>query len=132
MKVSKRLKEVRESLGKTQTEVSKDTGINNKTLSGYERGVSEPDLSTLQILASYYSVSVDYLLGGVDEETPRTKGDELKEDASIEDYLNYLSEINKRFGYDYFDVVNLSQEEKEEFAKSMLEYIELLSLKFRK
>ncbi len=39
------------------------TNVNHKTLSGYENGVSEPDLETLKILAILYNVSTDYLLG---------------------------------------------------------------------
>lgn len=62
MDIANRLKKVRELKGATQMQVSKETGINNKTLSGYERGVSEPDLSTLVLLADYYSVSTDFLL----------------------------------------------------------------------
>ena len=36
--------------GLTQTQVMALTGINNKTLSGYENGVSEPDLQTFALL----------------------------------------------------------------------------------
>ena len=41
------LRVAREKRGLTQTQVMQLTGINNKTLSGYENGVSEPDLQTL-------------------------------------------------------------------------------------
>lgn len=58
-----RLMKLRDNTGKTQMQVSKETGINNKTLSGYERGISEPDYETLIILAQYFKVSTDYLLG---------------------------------------------------------------------
>lgn len=67
MNIAKRLKEARELKGATQTQVSRETGVNNKTLSGYERGVSEPDLATLALLADYYSVTSDYLLGRADK-----------------------------------------------------------------
>lgn len=67
MSVSKRLKMVRKAKGISQTQVYKDTGINNKTLSGYERGISEPDLRTLKMLARYYDVSIDYLLDNIND-----------------------------------------------------------------
>lgn len=63
MDIGKRLKNARELVGESQTQVSKYTGINNKTLSRYERTVSEPDLKTLRLLANYYKVSIEYLLG---------------------------------------------------------------------
>ena len=63
MNISERLRKAREEKNITQTKVSKVLGISNKTLSGYERGVSEPDLKTIVLLANFYGVSVDYLVG---------------------------------------------------------------------
>lgn len=57
------LRVARERRGLTQMEVMRQTGINNKTLSGYENGLSEPDLSTLTTLLKLYRVSADRLLG---------------------------------------------------------------------
>ena len=82
MNISKKLKSAREETGKSQTQVSKDTGINNKTLSGYERGVSEPDLATLSLLADYYGVSLDYLLG-------RTNS----RNTNLEDQAKYIESL---------------------------------------
>lgn len=62
-----RLKEARINKGLTQLQVMKLTNVNHKTLSGYENGVSEPDLETLKILAILYNVSTDYLLGRTDD-----------------------------------------------------------------
>lgn len=49
-----------------QTQVKEKTGINNKTLSGYENGVSQPDMDTLKILAQLYEVSIDWLYGNTE------------------------------------------------------------------
>lgn len=70
--IGNRLKIIRENKGISQMQVYKDIGIHNKTLSGYERGVSEPDLQTLFLLATYYKVSTDYLLGITDVKNPST------------------------------------------------------------
>ena len=56
------LRLARERLDLTQTQVMALTGINNKTLSGYENGVSEPDLRTLAALLRLYRASADQLL----------------------------------------------------------------------
>ena len=58
-----RIKSVRKELGLTQIQVSKDTEINQSQLSKYETGELEPDLEKLGILANYYEVSIDWLLG---------------------------------------------------------------------
>ena len=44
------LRLARERRGLTQTQVMNLTGINNKTLSGYENNIAEPDLQTLTTL----------------------------------------------------------------------------------
>lgn len=62
-KYALRLKEARTKKKLTQIDVMKFTGINNKTLSGYEHGVSEPDFDTLKSLSDLYGVSTDWLLG---------------------------------------------------------------------
>lgn len=56
------LRLARERRGLTQTQVMELTGINNKTLSGYENGVSQPDLQTLSVLLRLYRASADQLL----------------------------------------------------------------------
>lgn len=57
------LKNTREDLDLTQIDVMRHTGINNKTLSGYENGVSEPDLETFAKLMQLYKLSADSVLG---------------------------------------------------------------------
>ena len=56
------LRLARERRELTQVQVMAMTGINNKTLSGYENGVAEPDLETLAILLRLYQASADQLL----------------------------------------------------------------------
>lgn len=60
--IGQALRLARERRELTQTQVMGLTGINNKTLSGYENGVAEPDLQTLATLLRLYQVSADQLL----------------------------------------------------------------------
>jgi transcriptional regulator with XRE-family HTH domain len=71
------LRVAREKCGLTQMQVMKKTGINNKTLSGYENGLSEPDLTTLATLLQLYHVSADKLLHLVPEleASPQTEAE---------------------------------------------------------
>lgn len=57
------LKSAREDMDLTQLDVMRMTGINNKTLSGYENGVAEPDFKSLSSLTKLYNISFDELLG---------------------------------------------------------------------
>lgn len=58
-----KLKQLRVENGFTQTYVGAKLNIGNKTISDYERGVSEPDTTTLKDFASLYGVTVDEILG---------------------------------------------------------------------
>lgn len=61
--IGERLKQCREKKELSQVQVKELTGINNKTLSGYENNVSTPDPDTFKLLADLYGVTIDYLMG---------------------------------------------------------------------
>lgn len=63
MKLEIMLKNLRESRNLAQNEAAKSMGISNVALSQYERGVRRPDIETLAMLADFYGVSLDYLIG---------------------------------------------------------------------
>ena len=56
------LKNARENKDYTQKRVMELTGINRKSLSGYENNVAEPDLNTFATLARLYDLSADEVL----------------------------------------------------------------------
>ena len=58
-----RIKKARCDTGFTQRNVAIETGIPPSTIAKYETGKLEPDLEKLGILADFYGVSVDWLLG---------------------------------------------------------------------
>ena len=57
------LRSSREDHFLTQKKVMELTGINRKTLSGYENNVAEPDLDTFARLLRLYQLSADEVLG---------------------------------------------------------------------
>ena len=61
-----RLKELRFYKEKTQLQVQIETGIEQALLSKYENGLRIPPTDTLMILADYYGVSMDYIMGRTD------------------------------------------------------------------
>lgn len=75
-----RLRAARVRKNLSQTEVYRRTGINNKTLSGYERGISKPDYETLFKLAELYGVSTQWLLYG--DKSPIDKPDKKSENST--------------------------------------------------
>lgn len=63
IKFNEKLKKARKDAGYTQNEVAKHINVSRSTLSNYEIGRIEPSLNTLALLADFYCVSVDWLLG---------------------------------------------------------------------
>lgn len=58
-----RIKELRENMNLRQIDVAKKTGIDQRTLSNYETGKTNPDSYAIIKLAEFYDVTCDYLLG---------------------------------------------------------------------
>lgn len=58
-----KLKKAREKTGFTQRDIAKETGISQPNLARYETGKLEPNIETIGILADFYGVSVDWLIG---------------------------------------------------------------------
>lgn len=61
-----RLRELRIKKKKTQLNVQLETGIEQALLSKYESGKRIPPTETLMVLADYYRVSMDYIMGRTD------------------------------------------------------------------
>ena len=63
-----RFKELLESSGKMQKDISKELGISKQKLSNWKTGYTEPNLDDIIMLANYFGVSVDYLIGYENED----------------------------------------------------------------
>lgn len=62
-----RIKELRLEKGISMREAAKQLGMPYTTFVNYEKGVREPNSETLILLANYFQVSIDYLIGNVSE-----------------------------------------------------------------
>lgn len=58
-----KLKELREERQLSQKELSEIIGKSRGTVGNWEAGIREPDLATVKMIADYFGVSVDKLLG---------------------------------------------------------------------
>lgn len=61
-----RLRTLRTSKGLSQYDFSKQIGISKSSVNMYERGEREPNFKTLERIADYFNVDMDYLLGKSD------------------------------------------------------------------
>ena len=58
-----RLKELRNDRGISQNELSKYIGVSKSSVNMYERDEREPGFETLEAIADFFNVNMDYLLG---------------------------------------------------------------------
>lgn len=65
-KFPERLRQLRTARDLSQMEFAKQIGISKSSVNMYERGEREPGLETLEQIADYFNVDMDYLLGKAD------------------------------------------------------------------
>ncbi len=57
-----RLKKLRKNAHKTQAQVAQLLHITQPAYAKYEKGITEPDCSSLRKLSTYYGVDIDYIV----------------------------------------------------------------------
>ncbi len=80
-----RIRELREDRDLRQIDVANATNIDQKTLSNYETGRTNPDSYAIVRLADFFGVTCDYLLGVSDRSM-----------KNMNDVLHELDEIERR------------------------------------
>ena len=58
-----RLKELIQDTGKQQVKICEELDIKKQVLSNWKSGYSEPNIDDILMLADYFCVTTDYLLG---------------------------------------------------------------------
>ena len=62
-------RKLRLAAGLTQDELAKKLGISRSRIGMYETGKREPDYETLELIADFFNVDTDYLLGRTQKTT---------------------------------------------------------------
>lgn len=83
MKYGERIALLREKKGLKQDELSTKLGISRASLSHYETNRREPDYDTINRIADFFNVSIDYLVG-------RTDDPQRSMDADVRDFIDSL------------------------------------------
>ena len=66
--IGERLRELRKNKGLSQQKLSDILGLTKSAVSLYEKNKTEPNDKIKIIIAKYFDISVDYLIGVIDEE----------------------------------------------------------------
>jgi len=89
MKFNERLKELRERRGLSQADFADKIGVSKSAISMYERGERTPDYDTLEAIADFFNVDIDYLLG-------REKGSTYYIDPEVAEIAQELFENEQK------------------------------------
>ena len=113
-------KQLRMASGLTQVEMAEKLGISRSTIGMYETGAREPDFEILELIADFFNVDIDYLLGRTDKTTllPETVGHYyLNDDAR--DLAQFMFE-NPEYKV-LFDASRKVKKEDIEFVKQFMD-----------
>ncbi len=66
IKFTERLKSLRNEKNLSQAQLAKELNVSQRSISSWETGFRQPDFATLELIANYFEVSADYLLGLTD------------------------------------------------------------------
>ncbi len=111
-------KSLRLAMGYTQQEIADKLKISRSTIGMYETGSREPDYDTLELIADFFNVDIDYLLGRTDKTTVLPESTYyLNEDSR--DIAQFMFE-NPEYKV-LFDASRKVKKEDIEFVKQMID-----------
>ncbi|MBQ2973227.1 MAG: helix-turn-helix transcriptional regulator [Clostridia bacterium] len=90
-----KIRELREDRDLRQSDVAEATGIDQRTLSNYETGKTNPDSYAIIKLCDFFNVSADYLIGRSDDKSLAIQKIE-KKISEIQAGLNDIAEHLKK------------------------------------
>ena len=94
--VNERLRDLREDSDLSQAQVGAILGITQQHYSEYERGKYQMPLHHLITLAKHYRVSMDYLLGLIDEEDSDAKDMIVTRSCTSGDLIRRVLSLNEK------------------------------------
>ena len=92
----KNLKLIRKLRKVTQDELAKSINTTRSCISNYEHGTRQPDGETIRLIADYFDVSIDYLLGRSSIRMSVRTEEELRELEELSNSLHSLTRLDLR------------------------------------
>jgi transcriptional regulator with XRE-family HTH domain len=131
MDLGTRLKELRTNRMLSQQQVSDALGVNRVTYSQYEVNRREPGIKTLQTMASFYNVSLDYLTGYTDDSfSPKDIGKDIVKNICDSLDLSLLDFFDEKSAFLPSDLIQLletaqklSPEDRKKFHELMQSFL---------
>lgn len=74
----KRIRSLRLSSGLSTEQLGHFVGVSGPTISGYECETRKPNLHILRMLADFFNVSTDFIIGRIDHPSPSSSHEEYR------------------------------------------------------
>lgn len=104
--IKERLRLLREEKGLLQKDIAELLNISTSAYGYYEQGKRTPDIHVIQVLAEFYNISSDWLIGLTDLRDP-------KREFTNEKISKIIEELDPDITLQLYNLKNLSNEEKE-------------------
>lgn len=114
LKIGDILKKLRMERSLTQEEMAEHLGVSFQTISKWERGAGYPDITMLPVLARYFNITIDELLGMNDSDKVKTlyqincKWEENNKNSFHYENIELMRSALKKFPNDARLMVQLS------------------------
>ena len=112
-----RLKQLREQKGLSQYTFAKMLGLSQSAVGNWEAGKRIPDAEMLCIIANYFGVSVDYLLGRSDTKNPEIYVKKIMNQINL-----YKNDLNSNFALQLFYTFDSLNPEHQKTILHMIEF----------
>ena len=129
-----RLKDLRNTRGISQNELSKHIGVSKSSVNMYERDEREPGFETLEAIADFFNVNMDYLLGRDPHINVITNSQEIVINAQVSEGLfstsakptliKFVAAMNSTNSPDFLEyLARVRKEMDETFSASDFEHL---------
>lgn len=103
--------QILQTKGISAYKLSKDTGITQGMISYWKNGERMPSAKNLNILADYFNVTVDYLLGETDEKKSASTDSVDTEGLEVLKQIRELSPEKQKQIFDYVRFLSTQKED---------------------
>lgn len=111
-----RLQSLRKEKGLTQKDIADILKVAPSTIGMYEQGRRDPDTDTIRLLAEFFNVSIDYLLGNAEKLTEQPISLTIKEQQDLDEEAKkllqnlaiHLSQNKQYFKAEDYEVLGIS------------------------
>lgn len=124
---SKRLRELRDGRNFNQQELADILNVSNSAISKWEQGAREPDFETLKVIADYFGVTTDYLIGN----------ENINKDVPLyfetpQDAVKFILEQPMIANFGGYNLDLMSDEEIMDMAEDVADMLRIMAKKHKK